>query len=110
MSVVFGLGRDNDIDIEQIFALSNGYKTSAESLGIKGTIGTPEYKRCIDNVYKTGKKYGAVNRITSTGKKTRWVIPTEGWWPTVAEMRLIYVRNVPDTRWMMNQLDVSLYF
>ena len=110
MPLVFGGGENSDIDIEQIFALSCGYKTSALSLGITGAAGTPEYETCLQTVYATGIKYGAVPRITLNGKKSVWVLPTEGWWPNVEEMKLIYVQNVPDTSWMLDPLDITIYF
>ena len=92
---------ETDVDIGMVFALSTGYRTPLSAFGVN--------ESGIRRLYDHGIKWGKLVRTTTTGKHVSWVLPTEGRWPTVAEMRERYIRHPPDTRWMTSPSDLSYY-
>jgi hypothetical protein len=84
----------DEVDIGLAFALYNGYRVSAASCGLDGS------KDKLTALYDHGVKWGVLQRSTSAGTQTSWVLPTEGRWPTVAEARAAYAASPPDTSWM----------
>lgn len=101
---------DTDVDIGMVFALSTGYRASPETFGVRGAPQTAEFQAGLLKLYTHGKLMGKLNRVAASGKQTPWVLPTEGRWPTVAEMRRRFVSSPPDTRWMTGaRPDLSFY-
>lgn len=91
--------KDTDVDIGMVFALSTGYRAPLSAFGGSS----------VQELYDYGLKWGKLHRTTAAGKQSTWLVPTEGRWPTVAEMRARYKQHPPDTTWMTSPPDLACY-
>ena len=95
---------DGDVDIGMVVALSTGYRVPLTAFGV-----TPN-QTGIMQLYEHGKRWGKLQRTTALGKSACWLLPTEGRWPTVREMRARFKTHPPDTAWMTGTApDLSCY-